>query len=245
MRRFAFLLVLVASLFASNLAFADDKAAAKDAYARGAAEFKRGEYAQAATDFAAADALAPSPAALKMALDAAVEADAVGLGLELLERSKRAPATEPLASSIVAAKAKFEGRAVVREPAPATPEATSPAPAPPPPPPPSAESSSSRPELPPWIFWGGVGATGVAGVLTVAFGLDASGTHSDFESAGCTNGAGIYSNCVSIRDDGEAAATRTNVALVSTLVLGAATAVVGLLLTRWSTSEPPRSAATR
>lgn len=208
------------------LADADDKARAKEAYERATAEYQRGDYAQAATDFAAADALAPSPAALKMALDAAVESDSVGLGLELLERSKRAPANEPLASSIVAAKAKFDGRViVVTQPAPAA-TATAPAPAP--------EDTTASKKLPAWVFWAGAGATAALGGLTLAFGLDATGTHGDFQDAGCTNGTGNYAHCASLRDAGEGAATRTNVMLVSTLVLGVASALVGVLFTQWS-----------
>lgn len=92
---------------------ADDekRAQAKEAYDRGVDAHKHGEMARAAKEFAAADALSPSPQALQAALDAAIAADDVALGAELLERAKREPATPGLASSITAATMKFDARA--------------------------------------------------------------------------------------------------------------------------------------
>lgn len=101
-------------MLAALPARADDDAAreeAKEAYDRGLDAHKHGEMARAAKEFAAADALSPSPQALQAALDAAIDADDVALGAELLERAKREPATPGLAASITAATMKFNARA--------------------------------------------------------------------------------------------------------------------------------------
>lgn len=89
----------------------NDKELARQAYDRGLEAHKRGDKKTAAEEFARADALAPSPVALQAALDAAIEADDVALGAELIERSKRAPAPPALAASVTAAHLKFKGRA--------------------------------------------------------------------------------------------------------------------------------------
>lgn len=104
-------LVFVAAAAAPLAARADARQDAREAYDRGLEAHKRGALHDAAEEFARADALAPSAAALQAALDAAIEADDAGLGAELLERSKRAPAPPALASSITAAHLKFRGRA--------------------------------------------------------------------------------------------------------------------------------------
>lgn len=103
----------IALLFIAIPASADDatREQAKEAYDRGVDAHKHGEMARAAKEFAAADALQPSPQALQAALDAAIDADDVALGAELLERAKREPATPGLASSITAASMKFNSRA--------------------------------------------------------------------------------------------------------------------------------------
>lgn len=107
-------LVLSALVTFGSAAHADDATTrdeAKAAYDRGLDAHKHGEMARAAKEFAAADALVPSPQALQAALDATIDADDVALGAELLERAKRAPATPGLASSITAATMKFNARA--------------------------------------------------------------------------------------------------------------------------------------
>lgn len=104
----------VALLLIAAPAAAEDDATreqAKEAYDRGLDAHKHGEMARAAKEFAAADALSPSPQALQAALDAAMDADDVALGAELLERAKREPATPGLASSITAATMRFNARA--------------------------------------------------------------------------------------------------------------------------------------
>jgi hypothetical protein len=255
-----------------------EKAAAKEAYDRGVSAFQTGDYAKAATEFARADELAPSPAALQAAIDAAVEADNPGLASELIERAKRAPASEELAATIATARAKFRGRGgLIRVGCPGTscsatldgspidpkksvwapngkhvvalqvdgvarppttievkPDemvdaTTSSASA-------DGQASSDLKVIPPYVFWGGVGGTALAGVLSVAFSLGAQGEHDKFVSSGCNNGTGDPFTCVARRDDGESAQTRANVAIASTLVLGAATAIVGYWFTRWHES---------
>jgi hypothetical protein len=110
-------------LFASQRARADDaEARAKDAYDRGAIAYRAGDYERAATEFAAADALAPSPVSLRAAIDAATLADDAILGTELLERTAGRSATRhdaDLARVMATARARFAhrtGRIVVHCP---------------------------------------------------------------------------------------------------------------------------------
>ena len=107
------LLVASSLLLASLPASAQDTAHAKEAYDRGLAAQARGDFARAAREFALADTLAPSSAALQAALDAAVDGDDAVTGGELLERSKRLtpPVPKTLGQSIDAAKKKLGGRA--------------------------------------------------------------------------------------------------------------------------------------
>lgn len=112
MRQLLFTIVALATLGGTaHAAPAPDRERAKEAYDRGLDAHKHGEMQRAADEFARADALDPSPIALQAALDAAIDADDVGLGTDLLERSKREPAPPGLASSITAAHIKFNGRA--------------------------------------------------------------------------------------------------------------------------------------
>lgn len=113
-RALAVILLLAAALSLPQRSLAEtarSKERAKEAYDRGLAAHRRGDVGRAAEEFARADALAPSPVALQAALDAAIEADDVALGAELLDRSKRAPAPPALAASITAAHLKFKDRA--------------------------------------------------------------------------------------------------------------------------------------
>jgi len=104
--------LVVALVLLSGTTYAqNEKALAKEAYDRGTQAHERGDFRRAAEEFARADALAPSSVALQAALDAAVDADDPVLGGELLERSKRAPATGGLAASVDAATRKLGGRA--------------------------------------------------------------------------------------------------------------------------------------
>lgn len=90
---------------------------AHDAYARGAAAYGAGDYARAARELAAADALVPDGVTLRAALDAVTLADDPVLGAELLARVERGPTDPPLAHAAAVAHARFAhrtGRLVVR-----------------------------------------------------------------------------------------------------------------------------------
>jgi hypothetical protein len=86
-------------------------AQASSAYDRGTKAYARGDYATAATEYARADELAPNPVALESALKAAVWADAPALGMELVERSARAPMGGSLAALVKLARERFATRA--------------------------------------------------------------------------------------------------------------------------------------
>jgi hypothetical protein len=97
-----------------------DASRARDAFERGSAAYRLGDYARAAAEYARADALDPNPAALRAALDAATLADDPVLGEELIERAEHLPADAPGAKTLEAARARFAhrtGRVVVRCPA--------------------------------------------------------------------------------------------------------------------------------
>lgn len=103
---------LVAVLVASGAAHAlTPKEQAKEAYERGTAAHKRGDYPAAARAFAEADGALPSDVALGAALDAAILADDPVLGSELLERSERSSPTGALKDLVPKARAQFAGRA--------------------------------------------------------------------------------------------------------------------------------------
>lgn len=267
------------------------RALAKASYERGVLAHKQGDFLVAARAFADADALAPSPVALKAALDAAIDADAPALGMELVERVQAlGKAPPPLATSAANARRKFAHRAgrvrvscaasqdcsatldgeplavgraswvttgereielvvdgrprrervVVRpkgvaEVAPrteaegdvgaATEAAASLEPAAP-------ESTDGRRRLPPIVFYAGVGATAAMAGLTTFLALQTKQTHDEFESLGCARTA--LSDCATLKDDGEARQTATNVSLAFTGVFAVATAVVGAGFTRWN-----------
>ena len=101
---------------------ADAEARARDAYDRGTAAYKRGDYGRAATEYAQADAIAPSAVALRAALDAATLADDPVLGTELVDRAAQregGSVDKQLANVLATARARFAhraGRVVVRCP---------------------------------------------------------------------------------------------------------------------------------
>ena len=113
MRRIACALAL--ALTVAPTAFADapaDKQRAREAYERGTAAYKRGDFAGAAAAYAEADAIAPSDTALQAGLDAAVKADDPVRGAELLERAlTRTPLAGALATSVKNADTKLAHRA--------------------------------------------------------------------------------------------------------------------------------------
>ena len=103
---------LVAALIASSAAHAlTPKEQAKEAYERGTAAHKRGDYPAAARAFAEADGALPSDVALGAALDAAMLADDAVLGSELIERSERSTPAGTLKDLVPKARAQFAGRA--------------------------------------------------------------------------------------------------------------------------------------
>jgi hypothetical protein len=105
-----FVLLAAAAGAVSGDAWGDTATQAHEAYDRGTRAYRKGDYATAAREYAAADALSPSPVALQAALDAAVLADDPVIGVELIDRAKGAPRTNALALSILTAQRKFARR---------------------------------------------------------------------------------------------------------------------------------------
>lgn len=98
-------------LFAGVASAQVDRDKARGAYEEGTRAYKRGDYSAAATKYAEADTLAPSPVALQAALDAAIKADDPVLGAELLERARTRDVAGALATSVRSAKEKLGHRA--------------------------------------------------------------------------------------------------------------------------------------
>lgn len=104
--------LLVAGWIASAgpAAIADEPAdtkAAHESYERGARAFGQGSYAVAATEFARADELGPTPAALEMALKAAILADDPVLGMSLVDRAAARPPNASVGAQVARAKDRF------------------------------------------------------------------------------------------------------------------------------------------
>jgi hypothetical protein len=111
LRPAVFSFALLASLSAASFARADAvEKRARDAYERGSAAYDRKDYDAAAHEFAEADSLVPNPTALRAALDAAVLADDPVLGMELLDRARRAPADDALGKLMYGAETRFAHR---------------------------------------------------------------------------------------------------------------------------------------
>ena len=106
--------VVVAVVACASLAWSAGTRAqpsdAHDAYARGTAAFRRADYATAAREYAAADALAPNPVALQAAIDATVLADDPVFGTTLLDRARGEPRTDALLATMLTAERKFAHR---------------------------------------------------------------------------------------------------------------------------------------
>ncbi|HEY2366548.1 MAG TPA: hypothetical protein VGH87_09185, partial [Polyangiaceae bacterium] len=94
-----------------GVASAQDRDKARAAYAEGTRLYKQGDFAAAASKYAEADTLAPSPVALQAALDATVKADDAVLGAELLERARTRDVSGTLATSVRSANEKLAHRA--------------------------------------------------------------------------------------------------------------------------------------
>jgi hypothetical protein len=91
---------------------AADAAEARSAYSAGTQAYRKGDFTASAREYSRADALAPNDVALQAALESAVLADDVVLGMELLERSRRGPVKkEGLKKAVEAARQKFQDRA--------------------------------------------------------------------------------------------------------------------------------------
>ena len=100
-----------ATALLASTSWADvDRDGARRAYDRGVKAYAKHDAATAAREFALADELAPSPVALRAALDAAIEADDPVLGSELVERASRAPSPPELSASVEKAKRAFSKR---------------------------------------------------------------------------------------------------------------------------------------
>jgi len=110
MRSLVVALLACASLAWSAPSRAQGGVDAHDAYARGTSAFRRGDYATAAREYAAADALAPNPVALQAAIDATVLADDPVFGTTLLDRARGAARTDALLSTMLTAEHKFAHR---------------------------------------------------------------------------------------------------------------------------------------
>lgn len=88
----------------------DVRPLAAAAYARGARAYNLGQYATAARELAAADALAPNPVVLRTALRAATRADDAVLAMTLVERAEHRGETGAVATTARETRARFGGR---------------------------------------------------------------------------------------------------------------------------------------
>jgi hypothetical protein len=95
------------------------------------------------------------------------------------------------------------------------------------PPKPAPVAAASRGGLSPVWFYAGLGATAVAGGVTIASGVDTSSQHASFERT-CPG----PSSCHDLASSGQNAQLRTNVMLGVTAGLGALT-LATVLLVRW------------
>jgi hypothetical protein len=108
------IVALVAWLVDANTAFAEasaaDKQEARAAYTRATEANERGDFAVAARELALADELVPNVVTLKAALDAALDADAPVLGMELVVRSETRAEAGAIADVAASARKRFSGR---------------------------------------------------------------------------------------------------------------------------------------
>jgi len=211
---------------------------AAQSYDRGVTQFDRGEYGAAAQSFLEADARAPSVDALRNALVAARKAKQAALVREAAERALAREKVAPeLASEAREALAEAETwqAASAAAPAPATPAPSSENNAEPPGAPaapvalsraPGATADRARPSDA-WarpVFFGGVAATAVLTGLVVWSGIDTLNKKNELPGTQHDN------------DEVHARAHRTDALLASALVVGAATAYVGIVWVDWRRS---------
>jgi hypothetical protein len=83
---------------------------ARAAYDRGVRAHAQRDYVTSARAFAEADSLAPAPASLEAALEAAMRADDALLGAELVDRAEGRAGDAGVARTVAAAKKRFAGR---------------------------------------------------------------------------------------------------------------------------------------
>lgn len=95
-----------------------------------------------------------------------------------------------------------------------------------------ADAAPARRGAHPAWFWTGVAVTGVLGASTALSGADAVSIHDDFARDPSTD----------LADRGQAAQARTNVLLVSTIVVAAATTFVGAFVVDWGGRRAPANA---
>jgi hypothetical protein len=200
-------------------------------YDRGVTLFEHADYANAARSFLAADAAAPNGDALRNALSAARRAQDPALVRAVAERGVAREPTDPelaalsraaladLEPSHAATSARASGAAPATEITAPPPAASAPTPAPPDRPAPAAERAWPRP-----VFYVGAVATGALVGVTIWSGIDALHARNRL-SVPSTEQA---------NDDVWARAHRTDALLASSLIVGAATAYVGLVWVDWS-----------
>lgn len=99
-------------------------------------------------------------------------------------------------------------------------------------------AAGTREGLPPLVTYAGIGLGVGLLAATTFLAVDTKNTHTAFDDAGCSVGGNP--GCQDVRDDGVHRQTLTNVFLVSTFVVAAATAVVALAFTDWK----PRAGVT-
>lgn len=108
------ILVVVASVLTANAAHAEpsaeDKQKARAAYTRANEANERGDYGTAARELALADELAPNSVTLKAALEAALDADAAVLGMELVARADKRNESGETAQVVETVRKRFSGR---------------------------------------------------------------------------------------------------------------------------------------
>ncbi|HRI62618.1 MAG TPA: hypothetical protein PK156_00225 [Polyangium sp.] len=108
------ILVVVASVLTVTAAHAEpsaeDKQKARAAYTRANEANERGDYGTAARELALADELAPNSVTLKAALEAALDADAAVLGMELVARADKRNESGETAQVVETVRKRFSGR---------------------------------------------------------------------------------------------------------------------------------------
>jgi hypothetical protein len=104
-------LAVVVSARGAAAAPSEDARAAREAFSHGTEAHARGDDAEAAAEFARADALKPNPIALEAGLKSAIMADRPDIGMTLVQRAEERGAIAPsLSVWVETARKKFEQR---------------------------------------------------------------------------------------------------------------------------------------